>query len=232
MDHWLSADMLMIPVAYEGHAISFVKYGNLLAKCDRSQNDLFVDNVVIYQMARPQIMTKEFIKNLIYKRQSKHFIDIELNNLLALKPIHKLTIGSQISGNCSWANIESCIPVMWFLFSEKKDHQAAREALSFYYQWLEWDKDRALQFCIQSFKEADLVRRASKAAVLAAILFQRCNADVQIDIDRAVKIIPILKTAGYEYILQSYIEIYCHRYPGKAGENLQKLLKIGENYLF
>lgn len=232
IDHWLDADILIIPVAYEGHAISFIRYGNLLAKCDRSINDLFVDNVVIYQMTRSRSLSKDLIKYLMYKRQTKEFIDVELNHLLGLKPVSKLTIGSQISGNCSWANIESCVPVIWYLLSQEKDQRDAREALSFYYQWLEWDKDRALQFCVESFRQSNnTARRASKAAVLAAILFQRCSAEVQTDIDRAIKILPILKMPEYEYILKSYIEIYCNRYPVKAGENLQKLIRITENFL-
>lgn len=226
LDALMDEPILIIPVAYEGHAISFVKYKNFLAKCDRSQNDLFIDNVVIFQVRRPQILTKEFIKQIMYKRQTKHFVDVELPHLLGLKPVKKLMIGSQISGNCSWANIESCVPVIWFLLSENQDTEDARQALSFYYQWLEWDKSRALHFCVQSFETASPARRASKASVLAAILFQRCSADVQIDIERAEKIIPILKTPGYEYILKSYIEIYCHRNPSPAGENLQKLLRI------
>lgn len=231
INNLLNHEMLIIPVAYEGHAISFVKYGHLLAKCDRSQNDLFMDNVVIYQITRPQILSKEFIKKLMYKRQTKNFIDVELPHLLGLKSVKKLVIGSQISGNCSWANIESCVPVIWFLYSSQLSVEDARESLSFYYQWLEWDKTRALDFCLQSFEKASPGRRASKAAILAAILFQRCSANVQADIERAQKIIPILKTPGYEYILKSYIEVYCHQNPGAAGENLQKLLSLVHNYL-
>lgn len=226
IDALLESEILLIPVAYSGHAISFVRYGNILAKCDRSQNDLFVDNVVIYQMARPQVLTKDLIKKLMYKRQNKHFIDVELPRLLGLQRLTKLMIGSQISGNCSWANIESCVPVIWFLCSAHQDSFAARDALSFYYQWLEWDKDRALQFCIKSFEKANAVRRASKAAMLAAVLFQRCSAEEPLDIERAGKIIPILNTPGYEYILKSYIEIYCNRNPSLPGENLRKLLEL------
>ncbi len=222
----LDHEVLIIPVAYEGHAISFIKKGNLLAKCDRSQNDLFVDNVVIFEITRPQILTKEFIKKLMYKRQTKRFVDIELPQLLGLKPIDKLMIGSQISGNCSWANIESCIPVIWSLYSGGFTKENVREALAFYYQWLEWDKERALQYCMQGFEKISPARRASRAALLAAVLFQRCSADLQTDIERARKIISILKTPGYEYILKSYIEIYCYRNPTPAGENLQKLLRL------
>ena len=225
----LDQDMLILPVAYEGHAISLVKYGNFLAKCDRSHNDLFVDNVVIFQITRPHVLTKEFLKNLMYKRQTKHFIDVELPQLLGLKPVKKLMIGSQISGNCSWANIESCVPVMWFLLSNELSPEDAREALAFYYQWLEWDKARALHFCIQSFEQASPARRVSKASILAAIFFQRCSAEVKSDIERAQKIIPILQTSGYEYILNSYIEVYCYRNPSPAGENLQKLLRLVGN---
>ncbi len=220
----LDQDILIIPVAYEGHAISFVKYGNLLAKCDRSQNDLFIDNVVIFQITRPHVLTKEFIKKLMYKRQTKQFVDVELPALLGLKRVNKLVIGSQISGNCSWANIESCVAVIWFLLTDD-----ALQALSFYYQWLEWDKERALQFCLQSVEDANPARRASKLAILAAILFQRCSAEVQTDIDRARKIVPLLKKPGYEYILKSYIEVYCHSNPTPAGENLQKLFRLTEN---
>ncbi len=227
---WLDHEMLIIPVAYEGHAISFVKYQNFLAKCDRSHNDLFVDNVVIFQISRPQILTKEFLKQMMYKPLTKHFVDVELPSLLGLKKIQKLTIGSQISGNCSWANMESCVPVIWFLYSQNLGEPDAHEALAFYYQWLEWDKSRALDFCLQSFEKANPIRRASKAAILAAVLFQRCSAEVQLDVERALKIIAALKTSGYEYILKSYIEIYCHRNPSPAGENLQKLLQLSSSY--
>ena len=216
IDLCLNYEMLIIPVAYEGHAISFVRYGNLLAKCDRSENDLFIDNVAIYEITRPNVFTREFIKKLMYKRQTKHFIDVELPHLLGLQRIHKLMIGSQISGNCSWANIESCVPVVWYLYSLDKSDDP-KDALSFYYQWLEWDKSRALQHCLQSFSDASAARRASKGAILAAILFQRCNADVRSDIERAEKIISVLKTPGYEYILKSYIEIYCHRNPARQA---------------
>ncbi len=229
IDNLLNNELLIIPIAYEGHAISWIKYGNLLAKCDRSQNDLFVDNVAIYQVTRPEVLTKNFLKQVMYKRQTKNFVDVEAPQLLGLKRIGKLTIGSQISGNCSWANIESAVPVIWYLLS-REDLSAERQALSFYYQWLEWDKDRALQFCLQSFETASPARRASKAAVLAAILFQRCSANVAIDVERAMKIIKALKTPGYEYVLQSYIEIYCYQNPSPAGENLQRLLQLSQSY--
>ncbi len=233
IDNLLNQEMLMIPVAYEGHAISFIKYRNYLAKCDRSQNDLFIDNVVIYEITRPQVLSKELIKSLMYKRQTKNFIDVELSHLLGLKPVNKLVIGAQISGNCSWANIEACIPVMFFLFSlplqnTKNIISSSKDALAFYYQWLEWDKNRALHFCIQSFPHADPARKASQLAILAAILFQRCNANVALDVERARKVVPLLKTPGYEYILNSYIEIYYHHNATKSGENLRQLLRICE----
>lgn len=227
----LNAEVLIIPVAYEGHAISFVKYQNYLAKCDRSENDLFIDNIVIYKMTQPQLLSNDLIKKLMYKRHTKQFIDLELVNVLKLKAVHKLQIGSQISGNCSWANIESCVAVIWFLYSQTFSKEDAREALAFYYQWLEWDKERALNFAIQSFAAASPPRKASLATVLAAILFQRCSAAIPQDLARAAKIMPILKTPGYEYIFKNYIEIYCHQNPGPAGENLQKILRLTENYI-
>ncbi len=226
----LKHEPLIIPIAYEGHAISFVKMGNLLAKCDRSHNDLFVDNIVIYQVTRPSILTPDFLTNLMYRPKTKYFIDVELPQILGLKPVKKLVIGSQISGNCSWANIESCVPVIWSLLFQGNELEDTREALAFYYQWLEWDKERALQFSLQGFSDLSPTRQASRAALLAAVLFQRCSAQVPTDIERAKKIIPILKKPGLDYILKSYIEVYCHRNHTPAGENLQKILRLSESF--
>ncbi|MBS0350497.1 MAG: ankyrin repeat domain-containing protein [Proteobacteria bacterium] len=231
IDDLLDAETLIIPIAYQGHAISLVKRGHILAKCDRSENDLFIDNVVLYQMTKPHFLTKDLLKQLMYHRQTKNFIDLELNHLLGLKAITKLQIGSQISGNCSWANIESCVPVIFYLHTNTFNKDHTREALSFYYQWLEWDKDRALQFCMKEIDKISVVRRISKATLLAAVLFQRCSAELQTDIERALNIIKLLKTPELEYLLKSYIEIYCNRNPSPAGSNLQKLLRLAEGYI-
>lgn len=58
-------ELLLLPVAYEGHAITFIKYGNWLAKCDRGANSLTNPAVGIYRMGRPQAFSPHFLKQQI-----------------------------------------------------------------------------------------------------------------------------------------------------------------------
>lgn len=227
----IKKEPLLIPVGYEGHAITFIKAGNLLVKCDRREESRLYDNIVFYHIENLQNMTTQFIKNLIYVKQTSEFINQDLHAILGLKPITELKVAAQISGNCSWANVEASIPALFFLlFSEASDFNDALSryknmALNFFQQWREWNKSRALNFCIQSFKESDPVRKACKGEILAAILFQAC-ADPGVDqSERIQSILEVLNTPQYEYILQNYIKVYCYEDMGEEGKNFLRLLQ-------
>lgn len=230
----LKYPILLLPVSYEGHAISLIKFKQFLGKCDRSLNETFQENVMFYHIQNNRLFDFAFMRHLMYKRQTREFIDEEMLELFNIKPWFELPIGQQITGNCSWANIESSIPVILFfaqMLLKPKANQQEQEifkkfALFFYQQWREWDKDRALHFVIKEQNQANPARKASIISLLAALLFQRCTANIPHEYERASKIIPILKTPGYEYILKSYIEIYCHHFPTAAGKNLQQLLRL------
>jgi hypothetical protein len=60
--------------------------------------------------------------------------------------------------------------------------------------------------------------------MLAAVLFQACDAGNAKHLQRAEKIINILTLPNYYYILQSYFETYCIKYFSRKGNNLLKLL--------
>ena len=62
--------------------------------------------------------------------------------------------------------------------------------MTYFRQWREWNKTRALDFCIQSFQHADSVRNSCKAEILAAILFQRCDYQNPQDKERIEAILP------------------------------------------
>jgi hypothetical protein len=227
----LQQEPLLIPVGYEGHAITFIKAGNVLVKCDRREESRLYDNIVFYFIENLQEMSVDFIKNLIYVKQSSEYINEGLPAILQLKPITELKVTAQISGNCSWANVEASIPALFFLlFSEAKDfHEAMSKyknmAISFFQQWREWNKTRALDFCIQSFKESDPIRKACKAEILAAILFQSCKDNQREDADRIQSILDILATPQYEYVIQNYIKVYCYEDLGEEGKNFLSILK-------
>lgn len=235
IDLLLSHDLLLIPVAYRGHAITYVKFGNLWVRCDRGETGRAEGTVMIYQINNHQALTPEFLKYLIYKPQTEEFITQGIKEVLGLTPVFQLPLSAQITGNCSWANVEASIPAMMFLLMLKKQNndkellKYQKAALSFYQQWLEWDKDRALDECIQSFYYASRARKASKAALLGSVLFFQCNYLFPKDIAKAEKILSILSIPEYSYVLKSYIQVYWKTRKTRktpAGENLMHLLDI------
>ena len=228
----LKQQPIVLPISQEGHALSLIKFGNILAKCDRAKSDDFTDNVAIYRIGSPQHWSAKLLQGLIYERNSLEFINQDLSQLLQLEPMTTLNVPAQVIGNCSWANIEASIPALLFVLafhednndSEIPNHKA--NALALFHEWRRWDQERALNWCVRSFYEADQKRRASKAAILGAILFQRCHADNPGDLERARQIIPALRTEGYEYILQSYIELYCNHRNTEAGKSFTRLIQL------
>lgn len=235
IDALLRQEPTILPIGYEGHAITFIKLGDLLVKCDRREDSRLYDNVMIYQMGNPNVLNLDAMKHLLYEKQSHEFINEELPRILDLKPITEIKVPAQISGNCSWANVEACIPVLYFLlFSNSLDFQAnipryKGMALDFFNQWREWNKDRSLNFCIQSFRDADSIRRATKAEILAAILYQSCMAE-ESDKNREhiEEILSVLALPEFEYILKNYVQSYCYEDIGEEGRNFLRLLKAYE----
>lgn len=228
----LSQDLVVIPVSYEGHAITFVKYGNLFAKCDRGVKHI-VDTVTISQVGNSYALNPDFLMDLMYHNKSDHYIHTEIKKILDLKPFITLPARYQLSGNCSWANVEASVPAMMFMLMfrgnvESRGEIAAlkKSVMDYYDTWVEWDKDRALNECIKNFYSSDNIRQASLASILGAILFQRCAPSHKKEIERAKKILNILTLPRYNYVLKTYIKVYYTKMAGKIGENFMELLKV------
>ena len=139
----------------------------------------------------------------------------------------QLPISSQIAGNCSWANVQAVVPVayaMQQLDTINPKLFSPDEALALYDEWVEWDKDRAIDECTQRFYLANPMRKASLASMLAAILFHACDASIPRHLERAERIMPVLTLSDYRYILQSYLNHYCVKRLTVKGNNLLKLL--------
>lgn len=216
IDELIRQEPLLIPIGYEGHAITFIKLGNILAKCDRREDSRLYDNIMFYRVTRMENFTHEFIHDFIYKKKSDNFVNDVLPQLLGLEPITELKVEAQISGNCSWANVEASIPTIFFLLllasteDNKNLGQYKSLALNYFHQWREWNKNRALHFCLQSFTEADSIRNACKAEILAAILYQRLREPrSEADRERIEYILEILKQKRYAHVLENYIRTYC-----------------------
>jgi hypothetical protein len=234
----LNEELVVVPVAYEGHAITFVKYKNYFAKCDRGVKQI-VDTVVAYLVGNPVALNVDFLKELMYTKQTTKFINTDLKKILHLTPLTTLPARYQISGNCSWANVEASVPAMMFLLMFRGDVNSRGEIaslknsiMSYYDTWVEWDKDRVLDECITEFHDVpDHARRASKATILAAILLQRCRPQFPKEVERARKILNILTLPEYNFILRNYINIYCTKASGRIGQDFAQLLKmLGLNF--
>lgn len=223
--------LLLLPVGYEGHAITFVKCGNLFAKCDRGANSLHHPSVEIFHIGKPSAFNIDFLKILLYKKQNRYFVTEGILHSLGLTSVAAIDLPSQLTGNCSWANVEASIPTMLLMswlrqqpdYTQHDLDNYRQLAMTIYHQWLEWDKDWALHQCVEGFYDATPTRKAAKAAVLAAVLAQTCRYNNPGDIERANKILEVLATAKYEYVLQSYLRVFKGT---KVGKNLQELYDL------
>lgn len=228
----LNEELVVVPVSYEGHAITFIKYKNLFAKCDRGVKQI-VDTVVIYQVGNIYALTPDFLKDLMYRHKSSEYINTEINKILGLKPLATLPARYQLSGNCSWANVEASVPAMMFMLMFKGASVSLSEVallkksiMSYYDAWVEWDKNRVLEDSLRAFSQANKARKAAIASVLAAILFQRCRASYKNEIERAKKILTILMLPEYRYIIKTYLKVYHTKMGGSIGAAFVNLLAV------
>jgi hypothetical protein len=221
----MSAPMMILAAASRGHALCFVRYHQWWAKIDRGENSLKEGSVNIYRITRPEAFNLNFIMDFLYKKQNRRYYHQTINQILGLLPIVQLPVSSQITGNCSWANVQAVVPVAYAMQELTTAEEFHPELyMNLYEQWVEWDKDRALDECIQRFYMASPIRKASIAAILGGVLFQSCDHGVEHHLERAEKILNILTLREYYYVLASYLEEYCIKRLTRKGNNLLKLL--------
>ncbi|MGL5743162.1 MAG: Dot/Icm T4SS effector AnkH/LegA3 [Legionella sp.] len=221
----LNEPMLILPAASRGHAMGFIRFGQWWAKIDRGENSVQEGSVNIYKMTNPEVFGVQFLQNFLYKKQNRRYFHQVINQQLGLVPVAKMPISSQISGNCSWANIQAIVAVAYAIQElEKSTSFDPGHAMFFYDEWVEWDKERAIDECIQRFYLANPARKASIAAMLGGVLFQAFDYANQRHLEMAEKILRVLTLPDYEYILKSYLEEYCIKRLTKKGNNLLKIL--------
>lgn len=230
IDVLLDQELLLLPLAYEGHAIALVKYKDWLIRCDRGENSRREGSIVMYQIQHPYAWNNDLCKQLIYARQSREFLTKTIHRLLGLAPVATLPMKEQVIGNCSWANIEASIPAVLFLLQLStqdplscQDEDYQKQAWQIYQDWQTWDKDRALEACIHGFYYSNKARKATKASLLAAILFQKSTQHLQ-DLKQAEAILKILSLPDYRYLLKSYLKIYWQQHKTRQGKDFIALL--------
>jgi len=231
----LDFPLLILPIAFDGHAITLIKFKGYLIKCDRRKDDLQINGITIYKIRKLSKFNKDLMKFLLYEKKPEKFIEKDLPKLLELKHIARLMIEPQSTGNCSWSNVEACLPACFLLLDVQKIPEGIIDydvkAIKVFRHWREWDRNRAMHFFKQEFPTASPARKACIAAVLAAIFFQRLSYRKEKDLKIAREILPILKTPDYDYILENYFELYYNQKQTRAGENLTRLIEATEDFI-
>lgn len=217
--------MLILPAASRGHALGFIKYKNWWAKIDRGENSIKEGCINIYKINKPEAFNALFLQDFLYKKQTRDFFHRTINKKLDLRHFSQIPIEPQISGNCSWANIQATVLVSYALQELDPKKFSYAKAKEVYAKWIDWDKDRALDECCQRFYLVDDLRKASYVSMLAAVLFQASDHSNIQEVRRAEKILNLLTITDYKYILDSYLEVYCSRRLTKKGNNLLQILE-------
>lgn len=236
---FLNMDLVVLPVSYEGHAITFVKYKNLLAKCDRGVH-VKEDTITVYKVENTMFLNHSFLKDLVFKNKSTDYIKTELPKILGLRKIMTLPARQQVSGNCSWANVEAVVPASMFLLKAVEDidnrvylTSLKNDVISLFNEWVEWDRDRTIDELIANYQSRTLPRRVSIILSLCNILVQRTDADNPSELKRAQKIFDFIKTTNFKNILKLAIGIYASKVGIKNFKNLTNLFqKLGVNIDF
>ncbi len=238
IDALLDRELLIIPCNYEGHAIIFILYHNILIRCDRRKIGETVNGINVFKIRKPNAMNKTLIRKLIYERKTQDFIENKLTRLLGLELKTRILITPQVAGNCSWANVVSCVPAIYYLFSGGSDFTSDHglidydhPALVAYREWRDWDRLRALQYFIKEFETTeDKKRRSFIGSLFGAVLFQRFHADDVKNLETARRMLKLLRTPGYNYILKNYLDHYYHTNPTPMGKNLKRLIEVCDSY--
>lgn len=221
---------LIIPAVYQGHAITFLKLGDWFAKCDRGENSQFESSLSIYRITRPEAYNLDLIHRLIYVKNTDQFMHGELNQILGLVPTYQIPLKSQVAGTCSWANVEATIPALAFMIRlydnpDGNIDNMLREALNIFHQWREWDKDRALNECIQAINHNEPERGISKVGIIAHVLLDNLNKKhpTKGDVHRLQTMYDVLNKAEFRFIVDAYLNVYYKKNKTAAGEKLLEL---------
>ncbi len=227
----MERDLLLLPVSFKGHAITFIKHNGFLAKCDRGVQKM-TDPIVIHSIGNPRPLGHHFYTNLLYQAHTDKYIKTDIYQILNLQPYAKLPIKHQITGNCSWANVEASVPTMLYMLlhaklqDKTKANALVKEIMTFYHAWLDWDKDRAIEDYLLEFDKISFARQKAKASLLGLVLFQSCDPTKERDVQRAKKILEILVRKEFQYIIRIYATIFVRGQKSAKGKSFAQLIEI------
>lgn len=201
-------EILILPVLYQGHAISITFYDKLLIKCDRGANSKKEPAIIVYKINNAHEKQK-IISQLLFHVNDDNYIHSKINNLLNLKVITHIPITSQIVGNCTWANIESSILIVHFLLQYQKDQNNIQshveESIKLYHLWHRWDLNNTLDIVCQKTNFLDKRDAIIFANVLGNILMKLITQEN--NTPQIQKITSALQESNFIDIIKNYQQL-------------------------
>ena len=226
----LNTDKLILPVNSEGHLLCLIRYENYLVICDRRREDEFLNGIMIFRMRNPIEFNVKLCEFLLYEKKPLDYIYKRLPQILKLEEVSRMMIEPQMSGNCSWANIEACLPIVLKLVKDSDNLPSVIDyddtCVQVFRHWRKWDQERALHFFLSDFESAPIGRQAMIAALSAAIVFQRCDVRRKADVRLAMRLSDTFNRPEFQYLIESYRATYLHRENTAAGQNFENILQL------
>jgi hypothetical protein len=233
----LMQPLLILPIGCAGHATTILIKDNWLALCDRRKEDSHMQGIVIYKIENMSMLSSSMLYDLVFTKKDADFFNKDLVPTLKLRLVKRIMIEPQMTGNCSWANVEASIPAALFLLREAPFADTPRiidyqhPLVQIFRHWREWDKKRALHFMLHDFPRLSQAQRASRAALLSALVFQRCHHSHPEDLRTAKRIIRLLKEYNVDHCLQTYLTTYYKQNNTESGKQFYELLQSIEDDL-
>lgn len=226
----LANDKLILPVTSEGHLLCIIRYQNYLVICDRRREQEFLNGIMIFKIRNPVVFNAKFCEFLLYEKKPLEYIYERLPKILKLEQVGRMLIEPQMSGNCSWANIEATMPIVLKLIKESANIQSVIDyddtCVDVFRHWRKWDQERALHFFLSDFESAPIGRQAMIASLSAAIVFQRCDVRRKSDVRLAMRLSDTFNRPEFKYLVESYRSTYLQRESTAAGKNFENILDL------
>lgn len=164
-------DFNLIPMAFDGHAVSIAFSKNFIVTSDRALNRQ--ETVVFYKLQKP--LSIEEIGHFLYGKKSQEFWkNLPSSNLW--KKVGSLSIPYQKTGNCSWANIETFPILIEGLKKLEMNHHIDRERLLFQFQkWVDWSQSMLLKQAALKIQQLSGDRKLALGKTLLDVVIQSKN---------------------------------------------------------
>ncbi len=164
-------DFNLIPMAFDGHAVSIAFSKNFIVTSDRALNRK--ETIIFYKLQKP--LSNDEIAHFLYGKKSQEFWE-NLASTKSWKKIASVSIPHQKTGNCSWANIETFPILIEGLKKLEIGHYIDNHQLMVQFKnWVDWSQSMLLKQAALKLQQLSGDRKLSLAKTLLDVIIQHQN---------------------------------------------------------